>query len=94
MAWTSCAGSSQSPVMSHEVSCDTHCKALQVPTPETCSPGTPQVVWEVNEWDSPNDCSRPNPTHPEESTCQQAAPQTEEHPGAMRQAVLLPWDMM
>ena len=80
--------------MSHEVSCDTHCRAPQVPTPEKCTPGTPQVVWEVNEWESPSDGSRPSPASPEEAPCQQADPQTEEHPSAVRQAVLLPWDMM
>ncbi len=80
--------------MSLEFSCDTHCKMLQTPMPEKCTPGTPQVVWEVNEWDSPSDDSRPSPASPEEPPCQQAAPEAEQHPSALRQAVLLPWDMM
>ena len=77
------------------MSCDTHFRLLQTPTPEKCTPGTPQVVWEVNEWDSPSNDSRPSQGSPQEPPCQQAAPEkSEDPPSAVRQAVLLPWDMM
>ena len=83
--------------MSHEVSCDTHCGLSQATTMEKGNLGTlgtAQVVWEINEWDSPSDDSRPGPANPGELPRPQAASQTEGPPSAARQAVLLPWDMM
>ena len=82
---------------SQEVSCDTHVRLQQPLSPRKgMSPHTPQVLWEVNQWESASDQSRPGPSSPDcpgSPGHQQAAQQLEE-PSPKRQAVLLPWDMM
>lgn len=88
------AGGSQSTSMNHEVSCDTHFRLQQqAPTPAKGAPETPQVVWEVNEWESASDYSKPSPVCPERPASQHAAP-IQEEPSPKKQAVLLPWDLM
>ena len=83
--------------LSQEVSCDTHVRLQQPLSPRKgLSPHTPQVVWEVNQWESASDQSRPSPASPDcpESPGHQQAAQKLEEPSPKRQAVLLPWDMM
>ena len=83
--------------LSQEVSCDTHVRLQQPLSPRKGpSTHTPQVVWEVNQWESASDQCRLSPASPDcpESPGHQQAAQKLEEPSPKRQAVLLPWDMM